>query len=231
MERRRILDLTDLTYLDSNASENSLRDICNLSMEKSPAALCVFSEHVEFVSRHLDESVTIAAVAGGFPEGSGSPDEIYESVREAVSYGAKEIDCVLEPGPEGSFPGEDELAKLIAMREASQGLVLKVIVESPLLDERSLRAVTRMVMASGADFVKTCTGRRGDCSLEVVRILAEEVSRHSLISEKPAGLKISGGIKTRQRAESLIQIIAEQDKTIITPTRLRIGASSLVGNL
>ena len=114
MERRGILDLTDLTYLDSNASENSLRAICNLAMEKRPAALCVFSGHVEFVSRQLDNKVTIAAVAGGFPEGSGSPDEIYESVREAVSYGAKEIDCVLEPVPGGASQGK------MSLRNSSQ---------------------------------------------------------------------------------------------------------------
>ena len=61
-------------------------------------------------------------------------------------------------------PGQSELAMLIAMREASANCVLKVIIETPLLDEHSMRASTRMVLAAGADFVKTCTGKRGGCS-------------------------------------------------------------------
>ena len=55
---------------------------------------------------------------------------------------------------------------------------LKVIIETPLMDEHSIRATSRLAMASGADFVKTCTGKRGDCTDEDARILSMEANRH-----------------------------------------------------
>ena len=231
MEKRGILDLLDLTLLDLSASEEELAEICDLASEHRTAAVCVFPEHAGFVKGRIDPVVSLALVAGGFPRGSESPDEIFDAVSEAASKGADEIDCVLEPNDDPSFPGQSELAKLIAMREASQGLILKVILEAPLLDERSLRAVTRMALATGADFVKSCTGKRGECSDEVAAIMAEEVSRHCLSFEGSPGVKVSGGISKREDAERLISIVEERGGSISGKGRMRIGASSLIQDL
>ena len=114
----------------------------------------------------------VLAATAAVTVGSESSEQIAEAVREAVASGAEEVDCVLEPRDEEGFPDESDLAKLIAMREASQGGLLKVIVEAPLLDERGLRAVTRMALAVGADFVKSSTGKRGECSDAAAEILA-----------------------------------------------------------
>ena len=189
MGTRKVLDLLDLTLLDSGASEEELAELCELASRHRTAAVCVFPEHAGFVKGRIDSVVSLALVAGGFPRGSDSPDEIFDAVSEAASNGADEIDCVLEPNGDPSFPGQTELAKLIAMREASQGLILKVILEAPLLDERRLRAVTRMALSAGVDFVKSCTGKRGVCSDEAAATMAEEVSRHCLSIEGRPGVK------------------------------------------
>ena len=231
MGTRKVLDLLDLTLLDSGASEEELAGLCDLANRHRTAAVCVFPEHAGFVKGRIDPVVSLALVAGGFPRGSVSPDEIFDAVSEAASKGADEIDCVLEPNEDPSFPGQSELAKLIAMREASQGLILKVILEAPLLDERRLRAVTRMALAVGADFVKSCTGKRGGCSDEIAAIMAEEVSRHCLSFEGRPGVKVSGGISKREDAERLISIVEEKDGSIAGKGRLRIGASSLMREL
>ena len=183
MEAREILELVDLTLLDRSASEEDMASLCRVAKEQGTAAVCVFPEHAQLVRGHLEEGVSLAVVAGGFPVGTESPEEISLAIAEAVSSGADEIDCVLEPRDSGDFPGQEELAKLIAMREASSGLVLKVIVETPMLGDRQIRAVTRMALSTGADFVKTCTGKRGPCSEEHAEILADEVSRHCLSFE------------------------------------------------
>lgn len=231
MGARKILDLLDLTLLDSGASEEELAGLCDLASRHRTAAVCVFPEHAGFVKRRIDPVVSLALVAGGFPRGSDSPDEIFDAVSEAASKGADEVDCVLEPNDDPSFPGQSELAKLIAMREASQGLILKVILEAPLLDERRLRAVTRMALAAGADFVKSCTGKRGECSDEAAAIMAEEVSRHCLSFEGSPGVKVSGGISKREDAERLISIVEGRDGSITGKGRMRIGASSLIQDL
>ena len=231
MGARKILDLLDLTLLDSGASEEELAGLCDLASRHRTAAVCVFPEHAGFVKWRIDPVVSLALVAGGFPRGSDSPDEIFDAVSEAASKGADEIDCVLEPNGDPSFPGQSELAKLIAMREASQGLILKVILEAPLLDERRLRAVTRMALAAGADFVKSCTGKRGACSDEAAAIMAEEVSRHCLSFEGSPGVKVSGGISKMEDAERLISIVEGRDGSITGKGRMRIGASSLIQDL
>ena len=106
MGARKILDLLDLTLLDSGASEEELAGLCDLASRHRTAAVCVFPEHAGFVKGRIGPVVSLALVAGGFPRGSDSPDEIFDAVSEAASKGADEIDCVLEPNGDPSFPGD-----------------------------------------------------------------------------------------------------------------------------
>ena len=231
MDARGVLDLLDLTLLDHNASEADLDALCERANEYRPAAVCVFSEHIAHVRARLDDDIPVAAVAAGFPVGESDPAAVSEAIRAAVLAGAGEIDCVLEPREAEDFPHEPELAVLIAMREASAGCVLKVIIETPLLDERSMRATARMVLAAGADFVKSCTGKRGGCSDEAAGILAFEVMRHGVTMGSRRGIKLSGGISTLEDVERLLRLVNSEDSTIEGPERLRIGASSLLDEL
>ena len=231
MDARGVLDLLDLTLLDHNASEADLDALCERANEHRPAAVCVFSEHITHVRSRLDDSIPVAAVAAGFPLGESDPAAASEAIRAAVQAGADEIDCVLEPREAEDFPHEPELAMLIAMREASAGRVLKVIIETPMLDERSMRATARMALAAGADFVKSCTGKRGGCSDEAAEILAFEVMRHGITMGSHPGVKLSGGISTLDDVERLLELVNSEDPTIEGAGRLRIGASSLLDEL
>jgi len=228
MDARGTLDILDLTLLDRDASESDLDEICRLANMHRPASVCVFSEHVSYVAERL-EGIPISAVAAGFPVGDDDPEKVSAAIRQAVEAGASEIDCVLEPS--GETLGQAEHAMLISMREASAERVLKVIIETPLLDERGIRARTRLVLAAGADFVKTCTGKRGGCSEEAAQILAFEVMRHGVTMGGRAGVKLSGGIGTLEDVNRLIGIVNSEDSSIHGPDRLRIGASSLLHEL
>ena len=231
MDARGVLDLLDLTLLDHTASQADLDALCERANDHRPAAVCVFSEHITHVRSRLDDSIPVAAVAAGFPIGEDNPAVASEAIRAAVQAGADEIDCVLEPRDNEDFPGEPELAMLIAMREASAGCALKVIIETPLLDERSMRGTARMAMAAGADFVKSCTGKRGGCSDEAASILAFEVMRHGITMGSHPGVKLSGGISTLEDVERLLRLVSSEDPSIEGPKRLRIGASSLLDEL
>ena len=231
MDARGVLDLLDLTLLNHDASEVDLDILCQKANEHRPAAVCIFAEHVTYVKSRLDEGIPVAAVAAGFPVGESDPSAASEAIRAAVRAGADEIDCVLEPRESEDFPGESELAMLIAMREASAGCALKVIIETPLLDERSMRASARMTLAAGADFVKSCTGKRGGCSDEAAEILAFEVMRHGITMGSHPGVKLSGGISTLEDVGRLVGLVSSEDPSIKGPERLRIGASSLLDEL
>ena len=228
MDSRGALEILDLTLLNRDASDSDLDELCRLANMHRPASVCVFSEHVSYVRDRL-KGIPISAVAAGFPVGGDDPEQVAAEIRQALEAGADEIDCVLEPSEEA--PGQSEQAMLIAMREASADCVLKVIIETPLLDERSMRAATRMVLAAGADFVKTCTGKRGKCSDEAAEILSFEVMRHGVTMGSCPGVKLSGGIGTLDDVNRLVGIVNSQDSSIQGPGRLRIGASSLLNEL
>ena len=226
-----IIRILDLTLLDRGASEEDLIRLCERAVTHRAAAVCVFSEHVRFVRDLLPEEVRVASVVGGFPVGWRDPVKVSKAITEAIDFGTDEIDCVLEPPLHDGFPGESELALLLAMREASGDKILKVIIETPLLDEHSIRATSRLAMASGADFVKTCTGKRGDCTDEDARILSMEANRHLVTMGERKGVKISGGIRKTEDARRMLSIMQKEGISTGNPNESRIGASSLLDDL
>ncbi|MBT3600281.1 MAG: hypothetical protein HN520_00630, partial [Euryarchaeota archaeon] len=175
--------------------------------------------------------IPVAAVVGSFPVGSNDCNEIKREIISAINLGADEIDIVIEPRDADDYPNETELEKLITMRNTSKGKILKVIIETPLLNERKIRAITRMALAAGVDFVKTCTGKRGSCSAKDVKIISYELMRHELTFNEKLGMKISGGIKDKKTIIEFIDIINKEDKNIILEKRFRIGTSSLIDKL
>ena len=231
MDNGDIIGILDLTLLDRGASEEDLVRLCERAVAHGVAAVCVFSEHVGFVRSLLPEEVRVASVVGGFPVGWRDPSEVSRAISQSVDEGADEIDCVLEPRLHDGFPGESELALLLAMREASRDKILKVIIETPLLDEHAIRATSRLAMASGADFVKTCTGKRGDCTDEDARILSMEANRHLVTMGERKGVKISGGIRKTEDARRMLSIMQKEGISTGNPNESRIGASSLLDDL
>ena len=231
LENDEIIGLIDFTLLKQEKKDDELEKFLLKAKKFRPKAICIFPEDIPSAKEILGSSIPIAAVVGGFPKGSSNCEEIVKEIRTAIELGADEIDIVLEPREEDDYPNELELEKLVAMREASEGKILKVIIETPLLTERKIRAVTRMSLAVGVDFVKTCTGKRGECKESDVDILSYELMRHELTFKECLGMKISGGIGDKIKLMRFIELIRKNDSEIINEKRLRVGSSSLIENL
>ena len=227
MKRTDLLAMLDLTLLDKNASEQDIRRLLGLADEHDVAAVCVFSEQASLAREHASPETRIAAVAGPFPEGAADLERYLLPIQEAIAGGAVEIDLVLEPG----IGLEASMMVLNGVRMATEGLALKVIIETPILDERAVRGAARMALMAGADFVKTCTGRRGGCSKEAARWVSEEIKRHEVTTGERAGVKLSGGIRDLDGLNGLLDVVRSVDPGIIDQGRLRIGASSLIESL
>ena len=227
MKRTDLLAMLDLTLLDRKASEQDIRRVVGLADEHGVAAVCVFSEQAGLASKQASSRTRIAAVAGPFPEGAADLERYLLPIQEAIAGGAVEIDLVLEPG----IGLEASMMVLNGVRMATEGLALKVIIETPILDERAVRGAARMALMAGADFVKTCTGRRGGCSKEATRWVSEEIRRHEVTTGERAGLKLSGGIRDLDGLNGLLDVVRSVDPGIIDQGRLRIGASSLIESL
>ncbi|QIM18251.1 deoxyribose-phosphate aldolase [Leucobacter coleopterorum] len=134
----------------------------------------------------------------GFPSGAHHTEvKVAETVR-AVADGAQEIDMVVNRGLVRAGRWADVEAEIRAVREACQGLVLKVIIESAALSDDEIVGACRAAEAAGADFVKTSTGfdPAGGASVHAVRLMAVTVGDR-------LGVKASGGIRTATAVREL----------------------------
>lgn len=143
--------------------------------------------------------VKVATVCG-FPSGKHTARAKADEAAESVQLGADEVDMVIDigrliAGDVGHT--EDEIR---AVREATTGALLKVIIESAALDDDQIVAACRAAEAAGADFVKTSTGFHpaGGASVHAVELMARTVGDR-------LGVKASGGIRTWADATAMVQ--------------------------
>jgi len=142
----------------------------------------------------------LVAVVCGFPSGKHtSAVKAFEAL-ESVANGADEVDMVIDIGAAlaGDFAAVE--ADIAAVRAATSGVVLKVIIESAALTDEAIVGACRAAVSAGADFVKTSTGFHpaGGASAHAVALMRATVG-------PDVGVKASGGIRT---AEAALEMIA-----------------------
>lgn len=134
----------------------------------------------------------------GFPLGASSTAVKLLEVTEALANGDQELDMVVNLGDlkDGQWNRIEQ--EIQAIREASRGVILKVIFETGVLSTDEKVLLARMCKRAGVDFVKTSTGSTyGGATVEDVAILREQAGDQ-------VGVKASGGIKTREDALAMI---------------------------
>jgi deoxyribose-phosphate aldolase len=173
--------------------------------------------------------VAVATVVN-FPSGSEQHDRVLSDIREAIGAGSDEIDLV--------FPwralrdGDEESGRrlLAAARQACGDRVLKIILETGELGEPALiRRAAELAIESGADFLKTSTGKVPvNATPAAARILLETIRD----SGREVGCKISGGIRTTAQARDYLDLAAGiMGSDWIAPEHFRFGASGLLDDL
>lgn len=238
-----ILQFIDLTSLNTSDSENSIAqfiDPINQFPKHFPsstnvAAVCVAPRFVPLVRKLLVASpIQLAAVAAGFPMSQTSlPIKIAECV-ECVAQGANELDIVILVGEllAGNYSAVQ--ADLCAIREAVPNTHLKVILETGALPSTELvRKAAQIAIESGADFIKTSTGKLQPAATpDAFRCMAQVAHEHYIRTGKMIGLKAAGGIVTPEDAITYIDIVLhELGEKWLTPQFFRLGASRLANNL
>ena len=191
------------------------------------AAVCVWPDFVAQARASLPEHIRVAAVVN-FPSGDEPVDGVCGQVQQIRDGGGQEVDCVLPY--RACMAGDVESARALvrAVRAASQGLSLKLIVESGAwTDATLLRAACDMALEEGVDFLKTSTGKMAQgASLAAADVLLSAAAAHP--ARERIGFKPSGGIRTL--ADVRLYAAAAQrhlGDTALVPARFRIGASGL----
>ncbi|MDH6356188.1 deoxyribose-phosphate aldolase [Parabacteroides sp. PF5-9] len=234
------IDLTSLTTLDSKESIWKMVDQVNDFEGIRPdipnvAAICTYPLFIETVKEALTaQDVKIAAVSGGFPSAQTFIEVKIAETAMSVMQGADEIDIVLNLGyfMEDNF--EELTEEIQEIKESCRGAKLKVILETgALATAENIQRAAILAIYSGADFIKTSTGKGyPGASPEAVYTMCQVIKQYHSLTQNQIGIKISGGIRTAEEAVSYYTIVKEiLGESWLNKELFRIGASSLIHDI
>ena len=227
---QRVLSLIDLTNLNDDCTEEDVVELCSRAQGEfgNTAAVCVWPRFVNLCASILRGTSIKVATVVNFPHGGTDVADVVATTIAALDAGADEIDLVL---PYQSMIIGDE-AQVLSMLQAVREVVhapahLKVILETgELINPERIRRASELAIKSGADFIKTSTGKtKISATPEAVTTMLQVIRD----SGRLVGLKPSGGIRTVADAQQYLDLAdAIMGPQWATPQTFRFGASGLL---
>jgi deoxyribose-phosphate aldolase len=194
--------IIDHTLLRADARRGDIEKLCDEAVTFHFASVCVNPVHVDLCRRRLDtvrSGIPVCTVIG-FPLGATTTAAKLREIEIAAGEGAREFDAVLQIGAllDGDLAAVARDVSAVTRRAKTlvPDAVVKIIIETALLDDVAKRAACRIVAEAGADFVKTSTGFAGGASVADVTLLREAAPPRLRV-------KASGGIRTHSAARAL----------------------------
>lgn len=240
---RLALSMVDLTTLEGRDTPGKVVHLCRKALQPMPeryqaprcAAVCVYPSQVRTACAETTGSgIAIASVATAFPSGQFPLKLKLRDVEFAVSQGATEIDMVIDRGAFLCGEYARVSREIAAVREACGSARLKVILETGELETCDhIRLASEIALRSGADFIKTSTGKVSPAATMAVTLVMLEAARdYYYETGRIVGIKPAGGIRSAREALHYLVMVKETlGDQWLTPARFRFGASSLVTDL
>ena len=234
------IDLTTLKCTDTEESVMKLTEKVNEFVDKYPdlenvASICVYPNMAEIVNDTLEaDNVKIACVSGGFPSAQTFMEVKVAETAMAIHSGAEEIDTVMPIGKflSGDFEGMcDEICEL---KDICGEKPLKVILETGALRSASnIKKAAILCMYSGADFIKTSTGKEAiSATPEAAWVICEAIKDYYRETGRKVGFKVAGGIDSVKKALAYYTIVKEVlGKEWLNNEFFRVGTSRLANLL
>ena len=234
------IDLTTLKCTDTEENVMKLTEKVNEFVDKYPdldnvAAICVYPNMAEIVSDTLEaDGVKIACVSGGFPSSQTFMEVKVAETAMAIHTGAEEIDIVMPVGKFlcGDYEGMcDEIGEL---KDICGEKPLKVILETgALMTASNIKKAAILAMYSGADFIKTSTGKEAvSATPEAAWVMCEAIRDYYKETGRKVGFKAAGGIDTVKKALAYYTIVKEVlGEEWLNNGLFRIGTSRLTNLL
>jgi len=208
-----IAALIDHTILKPEATRADVLKVCSEARQYNFASVCVNPYWVPLVRAELTGSPVKVCTVVGFPLGATSTEAKVAEAAAAVRAGAQEIDMVINVGALRS--GDHEAVKLdiqqVVKVSHEAGAIVKVILETALLDDNQKAVASTLCKLAGADFVKTSTGFGPSGAT------AHDIALMRQVVGPKMGVKASGGIRTLHDLQTMTAAGAS-----------RIGASASV---
>ena len=210
MTHSEVLKMVDHTLLAQTATWEEIRQICDDGLRYGTASVCIPPCYVAAAAEYVQGKLPICTVIG-FPNGNHTTEaKIYEA-KDAIANGASELDMVINIGAlkaKNYSYVQNEIEKL---KEVCDNKILKVIIETCLLNEEEKIKMCEIVTQAKADFIKTSTGfSTGGATFDDIALFAKYVG-------PDVKIKAAGGISSFDDAEKFISLGAS-----------RLGTSRLV---
>ena len=210
MEKEIILHKVDHTLLAQTATWEEIKQILDDAMKYQTASVCIPPCYVKRASEYLNGKMAVCTVIG-FPNGYHTTAVKVFETKDAVNNGADEIDMVINITDLKNRDYDAITAEIKAIKEACQGRILKVIIETCLLSDEEKIKMCEIVTEAGADYIKTSTGfSTAGATFEDVALFAKHVG-------KEVKIKAAGGIASFDDADKFVELGAD-----------RLGTSRLV---
>ena len=234
------IDLTTLKCTDTEESVMKFTEKVNEFVDKYPeldnvAAICVYPNMAEIVSDSLEaDNVKVACVSGGFPSSQTFMEVKVAETAMAIHAGAEEIDIVM---PIGKFLCDDYEGmcdEISELKDICGEKTLKVILETGALRTASnIKKAAILAMYSGADFIKTSTGKEAiSATPEAALVMCEAIKEYHRETGRKVGFKAAGGIDTVKKALAYYTIVKEVlGEEWLNNGLFRIGTSRLTNLL
>jgi len=184
-----IARMIDVSVLKFDTTQQQVDDM--IAACKTHDIGCAFAmpSYSAYLGEQLAGTSTEFGTSLGFPSGQYHTDTKVQEAKYFESLGADQIDMVMNVGWLKSGMLKETLADLVAVREAAPNTSLKVIIEASLLTDEEIRTACRVVIESGAEYVKSGTGFAGVTTLHHVRVM------RAAIEGNPIKFKVAGGVQ------------------------------------
>lgn len=199
------------TMLKADCTLDDITTLCKEAIENKFVGICVPPFFVQHARNIIKKNPVKIITVVGFPLGYNSVSSKVEETKKAIISGAHEIDMVMNIA---AFKSKDFASVQNDIQSVStachlQNRIIKVIIETSLLDEEEIKLACKLCTEAEADYVKTSTGfAASGATVEAVQIMRATLPKRIKI-------KAAGGIRDFSFAQKLIEAGAD-----------RIGTSS-----
>ena len=187
----------DHTLLKPTATKADILKLCDEAEQYHFASVCVNPCWVSLCAETLKGTGVNVCTVIGFPLGANTSEVKAAEAALAIKQGATEVDMVINIGALKEGNTDYVYQDILAVRKASEGKILKVIIETSYLTDEEKKTVCKLAAKAGADFVKTSTGfSSAGATAEDVKLMKES-----------SGIKVkaSGGVRTKEDAIKMIE--------------------------
>jgi len=188
----------DHTNLKNTATLKDIEKLCNEAIKYKFASVCVYPYYVTLCKSLLKGTNVAVCTVIGFPSGMSTKEtKVYEAI-DAVEKGAEEIDMVINIAALKNKDYDYVKDEIEDVRDAIDGKVLKVIIETCLLTDKEIVKMTEICNETFVNFIKTSTGfSEYGARVEDIELIKDH--KNDLLE-----IKASGGIKDIETAEAMI---------------------------